>query len=93
MNWAWYALTAPKDRRDIAQWFIAHLQYMLDTKPGDRIQLRRELTRWERLRGTRRLVVVDRAGQVRQERIVRGDLTLVLNDEGATGLLVQEQGR
>lgn len=93
MNWAWRTLTAPKDRREIALWFIAHLEFMLDTKSGDRIEMLREMTWWERRRGMRRLVVVDKTGRVRQERIVRGDLTLVINDEDATGFVVQEQGR
>jgi hypothetical protein len=93
MNWAWYRLTAPKDRRDIAQWFIAHLQYMLVTTPDDGIKVRREPTWFDRLRGKRRLVVVDKAGRVRQQRVVSGDLTVVLSGdtEVVEGFVVQGQ--
>lgn len=86
MNWAWRRLTSPKDRRDIARWFIEHLKYMLEVGPASPPALRLR----DRLRGRRLLVVVDKSGRVRQQRVVSGNLTLVLTGEDATHILIQE---
>lgn len=90
MNWAWRRLTAPKDRRETALWFIEHLKYMLDVAPANH-DPGRPLSIWDRLRGRRRVLVIDKAGRVRQERVVSGNLTLVINNEDDFGILWQER--